>query len=307
MANPESGKKNRSLRESLRDSAADNGRGLGVRGQSPPNDDPWLRKENEESGSLDKTSDEENEEILQRVRQEEEAKPKDRRDDEDAGSSEELEKVTAENQELRSIIAELKQCLEEQTSQGKPEQSWEDREREYEAMIEQKSDAIRELHLRVQDLEKQASESGGGGSGDEAPEQEELLALSDELERERCQLEQERQSLDADRRQLREDEESMMRQMREMELQMAKERAELARQRTELQRMHSEIRHELELAQRDAAVRERLEKLQRRHQQADPSSGEEEPRKKSGQTAVNKPSKGSGSTGIFGRLFGGDK
>ena len=66
---------------------------------------------------------------------------------------------------------------------------------------------------------------------------------------------------------------AMMRQMREMELQMAKERAELARQRNDLQRLHSEIRHELELAQRDAAVNERLRLLQRRTLTDVPAAG----------------------------------
>jgi len=52
-----------------------------------------------------------------------------------------------------------------------------------------------------------------------------------------------------------------------MEVQMSRERAELARQRSELQRLQSEIRHELDLAARDAALRERLAPLQRRHQE----------------------------------------
>ena len=58
-----------------------------------------------------------------------------------------------------------------------------------------------------------------------------------------------------------------MKQMREMEVQMSRERAEIARQRNEIQRLHSEIRHELELATRDATLRERLLPLQRRHQE----------------------------------------
>src|SRR5205814_850230 len=80
-----------------------------------------------------------------------------------------------------------------------------------------------------------------------------LLALSEELERER--------------KQLKDDEESLMNQMRDMEVTMAKERAELARHRTEMQRLHTEFRHEMELASRDASLRERLAPLQRKHQE----------------------------------------
>ena len=84
------------------------------------------------------------------------------------------------------------------------------------------------------------------------PREEELMMLSEELERER--------------RQLKEDEEALMEQMREMEVQMARERAELARQRNELQRLQTDLRHELEMAARDGTLRERLAPMQRRHQ-----------------------------------------
>ena len=64
-----------------------------------------------------------------------------------------------------------------------------------------------------------------------APCEDDLLALSEELER--------------DRRQIQEDEQALMQQMREMEVSMARERAEMARQRNDMQRLQSEIRHEI--------------------------------------------------------------
>ena len=102
-------------------------------------------------------------------------------------------------------------------------------------------------------------------------------------------------------------------------MQMAKERAELARQRNELQRLHSEIRHELEVAQRDAGVNERLSLLRRRSQEVAPadqpargkgSSGDvpATPKKKSISGPVPpKKKKGSDSGGLFGRFFNRDK
>jgi len=227
----------------------------------------------------------------------------------------EAELLRAENEELHSMLAELKREL-EGASAGQND-NWDEREKEYETLLEEKSEMIRNLHVKMQEMERNAANAPRAPV--EAPaDQEELLALSDELERERCQLEQERQQTEEDRRQLREDEDAMMRQMREMELQMAKERAELARQRNELQRLHSEIRHELELAQRDAAVNERLKLLQRRHREQTPGGapgGDDDddapppPRKKPGSgpdkgppPGAAPPQKGS----IMRRFFGGE-
>jgi DNA repair exonuclease SbcCD ATPase subunit len=239
---------------------------------------------------------------------------------------EEIARLQEESDHLRHTLEELRQQLEQVGGDAQP--GWGEREREYEDMLEQKSETIRELNVRLQEL----SQDGGGGAHEPAASaapanvnQDELANLSDEIERERCQLEQERRRSEDDRRQLRDDEDSMMRQMREMELQMAKERAELARQRNELQRLHSEIRHELELATRDAAVNERLRMLQRRSQLETPaasgkgSSAETRATSKKRTTLStpgikvdksnktdkndkNKPKEGG--TGFFGRFFG---
>jgi hypothetical protein len=339
----ESSKKNRSLRELMEQN---NGLAPGP-SSSVPKDDPW-GDEPKKAADLDATSDQEHDEIVRRLRSQqgiEQRAPRRGRDDEEEeiaraklkmkkespvkseATSDDAEKLAAENEELRNtldeqraVIAELKQCLEETTTHKKDD-SWADREKEYEALLEEKSEKIRELFVRQQELEKELAAGGGGGRksddtpsgrGEGTPDNEELLALSDELERERCQLEQERRQMEEDRRQLREDEDSMMRQMREMELQMAKERAELARQRNELQRLHSEIRHELELAQRDAAVNERLRLLQRRHQEVEQGGGggppsDEAAKKKSKETGKPEPKKESGTSSIMKRFFGGGK
>ena len=158
--------------------------------------------------------------------------------------------LEAENRQLRARVAEL----EKQLSEGKPSGSdWSEQQKGYEALLEEKSEVIRALHQKIQELR------GGGvvgpvdGTGGEPPQ------LSD--------LEQLRAQLEAERDQLRQDEEALMQQMTQMEMTMSRERAEMARQRNELQRLHSEIRHELEVASRDASLRERLATFQRRHQE----------------------------------------
>ena len=87
-----------------------------------------------------------------------------------------------------------------------------------------------------------------------APREDELLSLSEELERER--------------RQLKEDEESLMKQMRDMEVSMARERAEMARQRNDMQRLQSEIRHELERLERSGALQTKIDGLKGKLQDA---------------------------------------
>ncbi len=294
--NPNNG---RSLRDSMNLS---NGSG---RRHLPPDDDDWGDLTKEES--LEHTSLEEKEHILKSL------------GGGDAADSEEAKQLEAENEQLHGLIVELRDQLEQATSQS--QELWEEREREFEAMLEEKSEKIRELYLRLKEVEEGGSGTGTGGEagGDsEVPSEEDLAGLSDELERERCALEQERRTLEDDRRQLREDEESMMRQMREMEMQMARERAELARQRNELQRLHSEIRHELELAQRNAAVNERLQLLRRPNQEGSGehparsgkgSSGEVPvaPKKKSSTPGTTAPKKKSDSGGLFNRFFNRDK
>src|SRR5207245_671573 len=92
--------------------------------------------------------------------------------------------------------------------------------------IQGRSKAALGLDQKIQELQNNAGRPAAA-----TPDEEDVLALSDTLERER--------------RQLAEDEEALMRQMRDMEMAMSRERAELARQRNELQRLNEEIRHEL--------------------------------------------------------------
>ena len=108
-------------------------------------------------------------------------------------------KLRAENTQLRGIIADLQHMLEQGTGQG--DVNWPERQKEYEALIEEKSEAIRNLHLKIKELEglRQAPPA--------TPKEEELLAMSQDLERDRCQFQQERRQFEEDLAQFKEDRE----------------------------------------------------------------------------------------------------
>lgn len=195
----------------------------------------------------------------------------------------ELELYRMENDELRARITEL------ETSASKADPHWQERQKEYESLLEEKSEVIRSLHLKVQELEETVnlgeapasiSASSASVSGSRLGQAAEILRLKRELEEQRQQVKQ--------------DEEDMMKQMREMELTMARERAELARQRQELQRLKADLAREAEQSNRDPQLRERLNTLSRRTNANLAAPTDEKPEPKQEQ-------KGSG---FFRRIFG---
>jgi len=175
----------------------------------------------------------------------------------EANGSLDPQHLLRENEELRSIIAELKQ--QGSDSKRQEEDQYLERQKEFDSLLEEKSEIIRSLHQKIQELEQRPVAPA-------TPKEEELLALSEELERERCQLQQERKQLDEERIQLEDDEQIMTKQMREMEVQMARERADFARQRSELNRIQEEIRREMENIERNGMLNQRLFQLRQRSQ-----------------------------------------
>jgi hypothetical protein len=193
-----------------------------------------------------------------------------------AEDSEELLVLRLENAELKTRIQEL-----EAAAAGQGEELWLERQREYEMLLEDKSDVIRNLHQKIQELQELA---GGGenapANGNNTGHAEEILRLKSDLEEQRLQLEQ--------------DEKDMLTQMRQMEMAMAKDRAEMARQRHEVQRLQADLAREIENSERDPELRERLHNL-RRSQDAKPAAA---PADKPAPTAdLN-------SSGFFRRIFG---
>ncbi|MFM7151579.1 MAG: hypothetical protein ACKO23_17275 [Gemmataceae bacterium] len=172
--------------------------------------------------------------------------------------SNELDLLREENDQLRSLCGELEQALQESTQQLAELQTVLERQHELEAMVEEKTDTIRNLHMELQQIRESTELSDSSHShltrdpSVPAPKEDELLALSEAIER--------------DRRQLQDDEQVMMEQMRQNEMQMARERAEMARQRNDLQRLYGEIRHELERLERNTGNPGRVEDLKAKFQ-----------------------------------------
>jgi hypothetical protein len=210
------------------------------------------------------------------------------------GDSAELEQLRRENAELRRRVDALETALLERPES---EEDWVERQKEYEALLEEKSEVIRGLHQKIQELREASAASAASfapAASAEPREQpidpaahEDFLLMKRRLEEDRAQLEQDEEALEA--------------QMRQMEMAMAKERAEMARQRSELQRLHNELRHEMELASRDAALRERLMPLQRRQQEV---AGRKGGAPEAGANPPPEPAPKKNSSGIFRRLFG---
>jgi DNA repair exonuclease SbcCD ATPase subunit len=210
------------------------------------------------------------------------------------------EHLLRENEELRSIIAELKQ--QENEIRQQEENKFLERQKEFESILEEKSEIIRSLHQKAQDLEARPVVPA-------TPKEEELLALSEELERERCQLQQERRQLEEERQQLEEDEQSMTKQMREMEVQMARERADFARQRNELNRIQEEIRREMENIERNGLLNQRLFQLRQRsqdvgHSTSGSSTQAPQPEAPDNSQGAKTPPEGRRRESFLGRLFG---
>lgn len=201
-----------------------------------------------------------------------------------AAGSDELRALREENTALRNRVYELEQILDKAADM---EDAWVAKQKEYESLIDEKSELIRALHTKLAE-----AESGPRISKEDLPDAEELMEL--------------KRQLDEDRVRMKEDEESMMQQMQQMELTMSKERAELARQRAEIQRLQNDLNREIEIATRDPALRERLAALQRRPQESGirkrpnlPATTPESP------PAEQSPSPAIKSSGIFKRIFGG--
>jgi hypothetical protein len=221
----------------------------------------------------------------------------------------ELDHLRAENGQLHQLCLELEQALHDASQQG-PVAELEARIQDYETLLEEKQQTICELHEQLQEARQLAADLEAGleqdvpaqGGTPQAPRgpiprEEELLALSEELERER--------------RQLQEDEQAVMEQMRQMEIGMARERAELARQRNDLQRLEAEVRHEIERAERSGGLQSRIENLKEKLQDATarrgaaPSAPQQLPPPQSPQPSTSTPTPvPQGKPGIMGRFFG---
>ena len=177
----------------------------------------------------------------------------------------EIQRMKAENKELRTLLEEMKHLLQEASE---TEQRLVAKEAEFTTTVTAKDAQIEELSAQLGAIEEQIAKGELAPPPPAPKTRTELEEWGDELEKESAKLTQDKKKVDEERRQLREDEEALEKQMREMEVSMARERAMLARQETELKRLSAEIQHELDILQRgDAGLREQMAKFQRRAQE----------------------------------------
>src|SRR5207249_6270688 len=94
-----------------------------------------------------------------------------------APGAEELDRLRAENKRLAKRVGDLEQIAE---AMQKEQTAWESRQHEYEGLLEEKSEVIRDLHRRPHDQPERAAVN--------VPREEELIALSEEPARARRQL-----------------------------------------------------------------------------------------------------------------------
>src|SRR6516164_8910006 len=78
---------------------------------------------------------------------------------------------------------------------------------EYEGLLEEKSEVIRDLHTQIQTLKERITELETPSSAD-APDTQELIAITEQLRQEQLQL--------------KEDEQALSKQMCDMEIQMSR-------------------------------------------------------------------------------------
>jgi len=140
-----------------------------------------------------------------------------------------LAELRKENERLRQIVEQGRARLIQAEREA---EQWKARELEYERMLEEKSEQIRQMYQQLQ-LQPKHRPDG--------PTEEELIALHQELQRERQMLEEDRAVMDD--------------QFKQMEMQMSRERAEIGRERTEVRRLQAELKRQLDLLEREARGR----------------------------------------------------
>jgi hypothetical protein len=196
--------------------------------------------------------------------------------------ADELPRLRRENAELRSRLDGLERALERTSTEVSPaevepvanapeEGPWAAKQKEYEAILEEKSEVIRTLHLELHD-----AQSRGAAATEPATPRDDPRSLKKQLEQELAQLEN--------------DEEELMIRMQQLEKAMSKDRAELAHQRSEIQRLHRELNQQVEAASREPGLSDRLGALQRLQGEV--------------QAKQPAPPGGSKSSGLLRRIFG---
>ena len=122
-------------------------------------------------------------ELLEQVNAEEEAPAEAAPATAPAADSEELERLRIENDELKARIQEL-----EAHASGQADTLWRERQREYEMLLEEKTEVIRALHQKIQEAQESVDLGDGpppstSVSNSRLGQAEEILRLKREMDR----------------------------------------------------------------------------------------------------------------------------
>ncbi len=177
----------------------------------------------------------------------------------DHGQAEaELAVLRMGNDCLRQMLAERDEQLSQAQQKPAPAPRQEEKSRAILTEIEELRRQLQERDSQIADLRVQRNTRNG-----ESPDDLDAADYEAELNQFRRQIEADRQALNSEIQHLQARNAELNDAAREAELELSRERAQLARERMQLDRLREEIRQELDRAQREAGVRERLAPLQR--------------------------------------------
>jgi chromosome segregation ATPase len=168
----------------------------------------------------------------------------------DGAQDGELEKLQADNDQLRQLLAMM---------EHEREQTEVARTAELAADPTNRSDEVAALRKLLEEKESQLQESSRKPVDEPVRD---IDTYESELNAFRRQLETDRQKLMREIEQVRARNKELDEATREMELEMSRERAELARERQRLERLREDVRQELDRIQRDGGLRDRLVPVQ---------------------------------------------
>jgi hypothetical protein len=170
----------------------------------------------------------------------------------DVAEDDELANLRRENVKLRAHLDSLEQALqgpEEAAVAATPgvltseEMLWATKQQKYEALLEEKSETIRALHLRLHVMQDGAVSLSGAAALNQ------MRRLKEKLEEQLAQVEK--------------DEEELMMRMQQMAQAIAKDRAELTRQHNEIERLHQELEQQIAATSQEPGMDGRQDALER--------------------------------------------
>jgi chromosome segregation ATPase len=177
-----------------------------------------------------------------------------------------LEAVSAENEQLRLVVAELEARAIPDAgadSTGAADSTGPAGSADAGPKLRDAHAEIELLRMMLQQRETEMEELRARPAQPAAKSSADLEHYEADLNQERQELERERSKLNAELEQMRVRNDELDEAIREMEMQMSRERADLGRERMRLERMRDDLRTDMEKSQREMGVRESLASVSR--------------------------------------------